>query len=160
MALEAAKVPSALKAIQLSAEDVARSQDRVVASAAGVGRGVGGLQGSFTAAGYAFQDFTSTTGDVGQKLNSIANNIPAIVGGMGTLGTAVSVVSVAGIALYRNWDSVAGLWRDRNPFLDEASTRRSRPTRWPRRSRGTRTNWRNSRSGPRSPTPRWSGWPR
>lgn len=74
------------------------------------------LQQRVTAAGFAFQDFTSTSGDLGQKLNSVSNNLPMLMAGMGGLATAVSIAGTAAIALYRSWDSIAGLFQSKNPF--------------------------------------------
>lgn len=74
------------------------------------------LQQTITSASYAFQDFTSTSGDLGAKLNSISNNIPQLLVGMGGIGVALSGVFTAGVAVYRNWDQIAALWETRNPF--------------------------------------------
>jgi hypothetical protein len=86
------------------------------ASGVTVGKGMGSLQQSIIAGSYAFQDFTATSGDLGAKLNSVSNNLPGLLVGLGGLGVALSVGATAGIAIYRNWDSIAGLWETRNPF--------------------------------------------
>jgi hypothetical protein len=119
------RLSDVFRAINVSAADVNRLPETISgvgAASAGASRGAINLQQNFTAASYAFQDFASAGGDVGMKLNAITNNIPMILSGLGGLGTAVSLVSVAGISLYRNWDTVATLWRDRNPFLFAAQT--------------------------------------
>ena len=73
-------------------------------------------QQSITAASFAFQDFTATSGDLGAKLNSISNNLPTLLIGLGGLGVGLSIAATAGIAVYKNWDSIASLWETRNPF--------------------------------------------
>jgi hypothetical protein len=72
--------------------------------------GLKGMGQSVTAAGYAFQDFTSTSGDLGAKLNSISNNLPNLLSGLGAFGTYAAIAATAAIALYRSWDSVNSLW--------------------------------------------------
>jgi hypothetical protein len=76
----------------------------------------GQLQQSITAASFAFQDFTATSGDLGAKLNSISNNLPTLLMGLGGIGQVIAVAATAGIAIYRNWDQIAGFWETRNPF--------------------------------------------
>lgn len=97
---------------ELAAEKVAKATQAVSAHASGQGQ----LQQRLTAASYAFQDFASATGDLGQKLNSITNNIPGMLTGLGNFATVISVAVVAGVSLYRNWDTIAGLFESRRPF--------------------------------------------
>ena len=68
------------------------------------------------ACSYAFQDFTATSGDIGAKLNSLTDNLPTLLIGLGGLGVALSAADTAAKAVYRNWDSIASLSEDRNPF--------------------------------------------
>ena len=77
---------------------------------------MGSLEQSINAGGHAFLDFTSTTGALGQKLNSVSNNLPLLLVGLRGLGTVISVAATSGNALYRNWDSLASFWDDRDPF--------------------------------------------
>ncbi|WP_422930858.1 hypothetical protein [Singulisphaera sp. PoT] len=74
------------------------------------------LRQSIQAGSYAFQDFTSTSGDLGAKLNSITNNLPQLLVGLGGLGQVVSIGATVAIALYRNWDQVTRLFESKNPF--------------------------------------------
>lgn len=78
--------------------------------------GMGGLNQTIMAGSFAFQDFTATSGDLGAKLNSISNNLPILFSAAGIWGQVAAVAATAGIAIYRNWDSIAGLWETRNPF--------------------------------------------
>jgi hypothetical protein len=75
-------------------------------------QGMGALQQQIMAGSYAFQDFTATSGDLGAKLNSITNNLPTLLMGLGSLGTVISVAGTAAVALYRNWDTVTGLFQN------------------------------------------------
>ena len=84
------------------------------------GGGEGRLQQRVQALSYAFQDFTSASGDLGQKLNSITNNIPGLLAGLGGLATGISVAVTAGVALYRNWDTIVRLFEEKRP-LEEAA---------------------------------------
>ena len=74
------------------------------------------LEQSITAGGHALQNFTSTTGDLGQKLNSVSSDLTMLLVGLRGLGTVISAADTAGIALDRTWDSLASFWEDRNPF--------------------------------------------
>jgi hypothetical protein len=85
-------------------------------AAQGAKRGISGLQQQITAGSYAFQDFTATSGDLGAKLNSVSNNLPTLLMGLGGLGTVISISGTAAIALYKNWDSVTSLFETRHPF--------------------------------------------
>jgi hypothetical protein len=80
------------------------------------GAGGGHLQERVRSLAYAFQDFASAGGDVGQKLNAITNNIPGILAGFGSLATGIGVVVTAGVALYNNWDQVVRLFEEKKPF--------------------------------------------
>ncbi len=89
---------------------------KAAAAADGTGSGFASLRQSIIAGSYALQDFTSTSGDLGQKLNSITNNLPQLLVSLGGFGVALSIAGTAAVAVYRNWDSIAGLWETRNPF--------------------------------------------
>jgi hypothetical protein len=106
----------AMENFTADASVAASAQGRLAGAAGATRSGMGSLQQSITAGSYAFQDFTATSGDLGAKLNSISNNLPTLLIGLGGLGVALSVAGTAAIAVYRNWDSIASLWEDRNPF--------------------------------------------
>lgn len=74
------------------------------------------LQQAITAGSYAFQDSVSTSGDLGAKLNSITNNLPTLLVGLGGLGTVISVAATGAVALYRNWDSLVRAFETKLPF--------------------------------------------
>lgn len=123
---ESRQVGPGLSAVDHALEEVASSSTRAAAGIGKVNTALTTAKGSsaqFTQgisnAGYALQDFTSTTGDLGQKLNSITNNLPQIIAMMGVggpLGAGVAALGVGAIVLYRNWDSLTGLFESRNPF--------------------------------------------
>ena len=91
---------------------VAATAGSVGTALEGGGEGGGGAGGGGSMAQrvqsltYAFQDFTSAGGDLGQKLNSITNNIPGILAGFGSMATGIGFLITAGVALYRNWDEL------------------------------------------------------
>jgi hypothetical protein len=120
-AAEAQQLTTALGAETNALRATDAAQDQLEASGVTVGKGMGSLQQSIIAGSYAFQDFTATSGDLGAKLNSVSNNLPGLLVGLGGLGVALSVGATAGIAIYRNWDSIAGLWETRNPFPKAAN---------------------------------------
>jgi hypothetical protein len=123
---KAAQSKPGLSAVDAAMEEIASSSTRAAGSLGKVGTaassvrvGAGQLGVGITAAGYAFQDFTSTSGDLGAKLNSITNNLPQLIAGLGfggPLGAGVAALGVGAIVLYRNWDSVSGLWENRRPI--------------------------------------------
>ncbi len=95
----------------------AASAQGKLGTAAGALRGdMGTLQQSIIASSYASKDFTATTGDMAAKLNRLTDNLPTLSIGVGGLGVALSAVGTAAKAVYRNWDSIASLREDRNPF--------------------------------------------
>ena len=106
----------AMEHFTVDASAAASATGRLGVAAGATRGGTGSLQQSITAGSYAFQDFTATSGDLGAKLNSISNNLPTLLIGLGGLGVALSVAATAGIAVYRNWNDIAGFWEDRNPF--------------------------------------------
>ena len=56
--------------------------------------------------GYAINDFTSVSGDMSQRLNAIANNMPMLLAGFGGLGLALSaILPIVGIVI-KNWDTL------------------------------------------------------
>ena len=110
----------AMEHFAVDASAAASASGRLATAAGGVRRGMGSTRQSITAASYAFQDFTATSGDLGAKLNSISNNLPTLLIGLGGLGTILSVTATAGIALYRNWNDIAGFWETREPFTKGA----------------------------------------
>jgi hypothetical protein len=107
---------SALENFTADASQAATANTKLGASGAAASKGMGGLQQSIVAGGYAFQDFTATSGDLGAKLNSVSNNLPQLLAGLGGLGEVLSIAATAAIAVYQDWDSIASLWETRNPF--------------------------------------------
>jgi len=123
LAAEAGKAANAIwaedRALEAFTADVSAAtsaQGRLGGALGGTRAGMSTLNMQIQAGSFAFQDFVSTSGDVGQKLNSITNNLPTLLLGLGGLGTVISVAATAGVALYRNWDTLAGFWETRNPF--------------------------------------------
>ena len=72
-----------------------------------------------TALSFAIQDATSAGGDIWQKLGSVTNNVPQILGLFGVGGPiaagALAILSIS-VAIGKNWDSIVGLFETRNPF--------------------------------------------
>lgn len=101
-----------LRGLGEGTEVVTASMGRVAASKEKAATASANLRTSIVATSYAIQDFSSTTGDLGAKLNSISNNIPQILVGLGGIGTALSVGATAAIAFYRNWDSIKSIFVD------------------------------------------------
>ena len=94
----------------------ASAQTKLATGAKATHAGIGQLQQSIMAGSFAFQDFTATSGDLGAKLNSISNNIPTLLVGLGGIGIAAGIAFTAGVALYRNWDTLTNLFEEKNPF--------------------------------------------
>lgn len=92
------------------------SMKRTTETSKGFGASLGNMRQQITAASFAFQDFTSTSGDLGAKLNSVTNNLPMLLAGLGGLGQVISLTATAGIALYRNWDQIARQFETQVPF--------------------------------------------
>jgi hypothetical protein len=107
---------NAMETFTVEASQAASATGKVGAAAGATRAGMGNLQQSMIAGSYAFQDFTSTSGDLGAKLNSVTNNIPTLLAGLGGVGIAMGIAATAGVAVYRNWDSISSLWETRNPF--------------------------------------------
>ena len=101
-----------LRGLGESTTVVVASMDKVSVSKEKASTASANLRTSIVATSYAIQDFSSTTGDLGAKLNSVSNNIPQILVGLGGIGTALSVGATAAIAFYRNWDSIKSLFID------------------------------------------------
>ena len=72
--------------------------------------------------GYALNDFGSAGGDFSQRLNGIANNLPAVFAGFGGLGLALSAIVPAIAAVIQNWDSITDLFVNKNPLPETAKT--------------------------------------
>lgn len=101
-----------LRGLGESTTVVVASMEKVSVSKEKASTASANLRTSIVATSYAIQDFSSTTGDLGAKLNSVSNNIPQILVGLGGLGTALSVGATAAIAFYRNWDSIKSIFVD------------------------------------------------
>jgi hypothetical protein len=59
------------------------------------------------AAGYMFQDFASASGGLAQKLNSVTNNIPQLLGNIGMLGPAITTAAVIVVEFVKHWDDLS-----------------------------------------------------
>lgn len=70
---------------------------------------------------YAIQDFTSTSGDLGAKLNSVSNNLMMVAASFGPYGIAVGTGLALTVAMVKNWDAIASLWENRNPLPEATS---------------------------------------
>ena len=61
---------------------------------------------NLTGLGYVVNDFASVQGDLSQRLNAVANNLPMLLAGFGGLGLALSgLVPILGIVI-KNWDHI------------------------------------------------------
>ena len=119
----------ALAATEAETEQSARSTDAynaalkttttTTATATG---GFRNLNSAMIQGSYAVQDFASTSGDLGQKLNSVSNNLTQVLTGLGPVGIGLSVISVGALVAYKNWDSLSGLWEDRRPIEGQAES--------------------------------------
>lgn len=114
-------VEHAMAEVGQKAELAARGIKEVGAASDRASSGMSDWQQRIQAGSFAFQDFTSTTGDLGQKLNSITNNIPQLLVGLGGIGTAIGIAATAGVALYNNWDVISSLWETRHPIPEVAN---------------------------------------
>ena len=124
-ALEAEHLENQMRAvaasIKLTTADAQRLGSDLVTTGAGAGRAgisVGNLNNLVMQGSFAFQDFASTSGDLGMKLSSVANNLSYAAAGFGLVGAAIGVASVAGIALYRNWDDLTRAFAHKEPIDD------------------------------------------
>lgn len=95
---------------------------------------IGGLQGKIRAAKgawnlnteavrqgtFAFQDFMSTSGDLGQKLNSVTNNLQQVLMGFGKWGPYLTVAVIAAVELYKNWDNLNKLFATTHAIPESA----------------------------------------
>lgn len=91
-----------------------------------VTRGGGNLNQTVQSLGYAFQDFTSTSGDLGAKLNSISNNIPQLLGGLGQYAAVASLAFTGAIVAFRAFEPaisefVAGVGKDLGLFAEKST---------------------------------------
>jgi hypothetical protein len=116
-------VVQADRAVEAALEDLNETAARTVSSVNKVSeakrQGASAARGWTTAiqqGGYALGDLGQTSGDLGQKLSSVTNNIQFMTAGLGPLGVAIGVATVAGVSLYRNWDLISSLWEDRTPI--------------------------------------------
>jgi hypothetical protein len=110
-------------AVEKQAEAIAEARERVQGldrASRGVSEGMHDWNTNLTSLGYALQDFLSTSGDLGQKLNSITNNLPQILAGFGALGQAAAIATTILVTLYRNWDELVRAFEDKKPFEGQA----------------------------------------
>ncbi|MHC5536643.1 hypothetical protein ACYOEI_00030 [Singulisphaera rosea] len=107
-------VDHAMEELAASSGRASSSFERTGSAAAATTSKMSPLSQRIQAGTYAFQDFTSASGDLGQKLNAITNNIPGLLAGFGNFGYAVSLIITGAVALYKNWRAIATLWEDRH----------------------------------------------
>lgn len=56
---------------------------------------------------YAIQDFASAQGSLAQRIQSVSNNIPGIIGGFSAWGAALGATAAVGAVLIQNSDGIA-----------------------------------------------------
>lgn len=121
---------NALYAADGANEEFINSTERAATATAKAGRAAGDSTGrqlllnqGIQAMSYAFQDATTAGGDFWQKMGSITNNMPQILGMFGLQVKAVAAISsafVAAIAAGKNWNFIMNQFRETNPFPDMA----------------------------------------
>lgn len=116
-------VEHAMYDVAMASVEVEQKAGRASEATAQVGQRMGqstaaarGWTTAIQQGGYALGDLGQTSGDLGQKLSSVTNNIQFMTAGLGPWGVAVGVATVAGVSLYRNWDTISNLWEDRTPI--------------------------------------------
>jgi hypothetical protein len=95
---------------------VATGLGAATAAAAKAKGGFGNLTTIVQQGGYALGDLASTSGDLGMKLNSVANNVQFAAAGFGPWGVAAGLAVVAGVALVRNFDALDRSFSATTPF--------------------------------------------
>jgi len=77
--------------------------------------------------GYAMNDFFSVSGNMQQRLNSIANNLPMLLSGFGGLGIALSALAPIMGMVIGNWgafkESITGAKSEFNDAVEDIKTR-------------------------------------
>lgn len=126
------KVDSAIADLQHMKGAATGAQDAlesVSVSTAQVGKSLQGAKFSLadyrqnlTALGYTVNDFTSVQGDLSQRLNAIANNLPMLLAGFGGLGLALSaLVPVIGLVI-KNWDHIVEAFTGETAIIKTTGT--------------------------------------
>lgn len=120
---------AALDANALSHADYAAALEKSTGAIVKHKAGVESLSAGFknynqniTAAGYAVNDFFSVSGNLDQRLNAIANNLPGVFAGFGGLGLALGAIVPILAVLVRNWDSLGEAFGGGGNKIPEAAT--------------------------------------
>ena len=105
LANESSKVAAAEKTAAMSAKGVAAAQQAVAHGASAARQRMQGLA-------YSLNDFFAVQGDMSQRLNALANNMPALFAGMSSkmlgFGLALSaILPIIGMIMH-NWDALSG----------------------------------------------------
>lgn len=100
-----------LSAVDFAMEKIAESAKRaeiqlthVTTTAGKTQTASKGLSQNMTGLSYAFNDFFGASGDISQRLNAIANNLPMLLAGFGGLGLALSALVPVIALVIRNWE--------------------------------------------------------
>lgn len=117
------QVTVGLSAVDLAMQEVAESSDRAAKSIRKAGeeskstkQSLVDYQQRIQGLGYTVNDFVSVSGDMSQRLNAIANNMPMLLAGFGGLGLALSaILPIVGLII-KQWDTISSLWEDRKPI--------------------------------------------
>jgi hypothetical protein len=92
------------------AQDALQKYGSTQAASAALGdqaqKSLGQAQQRITALGYAFNDFFSVSGGIDQRLNAIANNLPMIFAGLGSIGLALGAIVPIAAAVIKNFDAI------------------------------------------------------
>lgn len=72
----------------------------------GLRQGMGVTQTEIMGLSYALNDFFAVSGNLDQRLNAIANNLPMLAGRFGNVGLALSAIVPIVAAVIRNWSEL------------------------------------------------------
>lgn len=104
---------------KLATDTLARHKGSTADAAAALGnlgRGARGAQERFTALSYGMSDFFSVSGNLSQRLNSIANNVPRMFAGMSpamvNFGLALSGILPVLALIANNWETFGKAFTD------------------------------------------------
>ena len=100
------------QAIQFSAPILAKNREEIEKFSEASKTGLAKYGQNMTALGYALNDFFSVSGNLQQRLNAIANNLPGVFAGFSGLGLAlgavVPIIAAAIPALSKFWEEAGG----------------------------------------------------
>lgn len=115
--LESNAAARAAKEVEGAASRKAKAEERAAkASEEAMAKAARSITSKVKSGSYAIQDFAATSGDFGQKLNSVSNNLMTFAESFGLVGIGVGVTATLLIEAYKNWDSITSLWTEKNPF--------------------------------------------